>query len=902
VLKARETGWTSALVLLCVAGFASVFACGADVFGLGGRAWFGYHDQVFVATGQPFVVRGTGVIPGGAASRAGLQNGDLFDLREQTLDGRVGLLLQYLATRPTMVSVHRGPRVLTAGVVGTTVWEINPRWKLPSWILSILANCGLLGCAVLIALRRAWMTEARVFALVLLCYAAGSSMAGIVVPDQRITIFLWVVYRALEAVALLLLVALTSRFGTRSAWRRSLEWLAYAAIALDYLGSVGAAVGMLTLWIDPWPFMLGSFWSIVGVVAVASVILVAAAAVASTPSSERPRSAWLLLPLPITYALVATFSSAQTFASSWFTLNAMLTIGDVLLLLGAIVVTYALLNRRVLDFGFVLGRTIIVSAVALIVVAIFILLEWILGTLFAGADRNAWLYVSGAVTLVLGLSMPKLYTWISAAVERHLFARDYRARMQVERLAAGLPYAEASSAIAATLTSGVCRAFNLPSAIVYRRTPKGGYVREAAYGWTDAEGLQATDAQRLAMDLQGSHSMLRIADEQLESGTLPSGDREPAVAFPLFARHALVGYVLYSARLNGVDLDPDDVRLLNEIARGASRGYDAVELASRVESAYQAKVDAQSEVVETVRRSAAALERVNEAQARFMPSEFLLYLGRESIVDVALGDSVLRRMTVLFSDIRSFTTISEGMSPPQIFAYLNRYLHRAGPVVSEHGGFIDKYVGDAVMGLFPKSADGALEAGIDLQREVRVLNRKLVDEGLPALAIGVGLHTGDLILGTIGERNRMETTVIGDAVNAASRLEGATKTFGCSIVLSREARNALSEPDRFMLRYLGTLQVKGKSDKLEVYEAFDADPSELIVHKQNTMQQFGEALAAFEGGDFTTARGRSTTPPAATIERGSVQVEGDVEGAGVAGAADVEFFEDAAAGERAGGE
>ena len=254
-----------------------------------------------------------------------------------------------------------------------------------------------------------------------------------------------------------------------------------------------------------------------------------------------------------------------------------------------------------------------------------------------------------------------------------------------------------------------------------------------------------------------------------------------------------------------------------------------------------------------MKRSAAAVERINEAQARFMPTEFLQFLGRESIVDVGLGESVLRRMTVLFSDIRSFTTISEGMSPPEIFKFLNDYLRRVGPQVREYDGFIDKYIGDAIMGLFPGKADDALNAAVALQREIRIFNRQLEKEGKPAIAAGAGIHTGELMLGTIGERGRMETTVIADAVNAAARLESATKSFDCSIVLSRETKDAL-ERDRFMLRRLGMLHVKGKSKELEVYEAFDGDPPELVVHKQNTLDRFAEALAALEAEDWAAAR------------------------------------------------
>jgi two-component system sensor histidine kinase ChiS len=171
--------------------------------------------------------------------------------------------------------------------------------------------------------------------------------------------------------------------------------------------------------------------------------------------------------------------------------------------------------------------------------------------------------------------------------------------------------------------------------------------------------------------------------------------------------------------------------------------------------------------------------------------------------------------------------------------------------------------------LFPKRPDDALRAGIALQREVRLLNAKLVDDGLPELVIGVGLHTGDLMLGTIGERGRMETTVIADAVNVAARLESATKTFACSILLSRETRDALSEPDRFMLRPLGSVFVKGKAHGIEIYECYDADPAELAMHKRTTVEHFVNAVTAYERGNPSAASAAFTTIVAANEQDGA---------------------------------
>jgi two-component system sensor histidine kinase ChiS len=194
------------------------------------------------------------------------------------------------------------------------------------------------------------------------------------------------------------------------------------------------------------------------------------------------------------------------------------------------------------------------------------------------------------------------------------------------------------------------------------------------------------------------------------------------------------------------------------------------------------------------------------------------------------------------------------MSPKQIFAFLNEYLDRIGPLIRENGGFIDKYIGDALMGLFPAKPDDALRAAIAIQREVRLFNQRQDDERIPPVAVGVGLHCGTLMLGTIGERNRMDTTVIADAVNIASRLESATKTYRCSILLSRDTVEALAEPERFMLRPLGSVLVKGKSRGVEVYECFDADPADLALHKRATAAKFAAALAAYEAADPAAAQ------------------------------------------------
>ncbi len=210
--------------------------------------------------------------------------------------------------------------------------------------------------------------------------------------------------------------------------------------------------------------------------------------------------------------------------------------------------------------------------------------------------------------------------------------------------------------------------------------------------------------------------------------------------------------------------------------------------------------------------------RMADSFSRFVPKEFLTYLNRANIVDVRLGDQVMKEMTVLFSDIRSFTNISEHMTPQENIDFLNSYLMSIGPIIRKNNGFIDKYIGDAIMALFPESVDDAVSAAIDMQKQVGEFNelRKL-SEGEP-IQIGVGIHTGKLMLGTIGEYSRFETTVIADAVNVASRLEGLNKKLRTDIIISRDVFDKLKEKDRFPVRKIGRIRIKGKDDPVSILE------------------------------------------------------------------------------------
>ncbi|HEX4571242.1 MAG TPA: adenylate/guanylate cyclase domain-containing protein, partial [Dongiaceae bacterium] len=189
------------------------------------------------------------------------------------------------------------------------------------------------------------------------------------------------------------------------------------------------------------------------------------------------------------------------------------------------------------------------------------------------------------------------------------------------------------------------------------------------------------------------------------------------------------------------------------------------------------------------------------------------------IVSIKLGDNTRRNMTVLFSDIRNFTGMSEKMTPDENFTFINAYLERMGPVIRAHSGFIDKYIGDAIMAIF-EQADDALRCGLAMLDTLAAYNADRRAAGQIPIAIGIGINSGSLMMGTIGEQHRMDGTVISDAVNLAARIEGLTKTYGISLLISQNTYDQLADAKARDIRPIDVVVVKGKSEPITIYEVF----------------------------------------------------------------------------------
>ncbi|WP_109301064.1 adenylate/guanylate cyclase domain-containing protein [Aquimarina sp. AU474] len=233
------------------------------------------------------------------------------------------------------------------------------------------------------------------------------------------------------------------------------------------------------------------------------------------------------------------------------------------------------------------------------------------------------------------------------------------------------------------------------------------------------------------------------------------------------------------------------------------------------------------------------LLRLSEANSRFVPKEFLNNLGKDSIEEVRLGDQVEQEMTIIFSDIREFTKISESLSPQENFDFINSYLNGIVPIIRRNKGFIDKFIGDSVMALFPKDSDFAIKAVCEFEEFLISFNKKLEKENKRSIQIGTGIHTGNLILGTIGHDHRLETTVISDAVNTASRVEGLTKHYQAKIIGTEATISKLKNKKSCIYRFLDTVRVKGKSKTLSVYEFLSPQDKEKLSY----LDQYNKAVS-----------------------------------------------------------
>lgn len=246
-------------------------------------------------------------------------------------------------------------------------------------------------------------------------------------------------------------------------------------------------------------------------------------------------------------------------------------------------------------------------------------------------------------------------------------------------------------------------------------------------------------------------------------------------------------------------------------------------------------------------------EEFLRAAQRFVPSEYLEFLEKDNITSVKLGDHVKAEMAVMFSDIRGFTSMSEKMTAKENFDFVNEYLKLVSPLIQKHEGFIVKFLGDGMMAIFPYGVKDAVAAGIEKEKMVQEFNKTLKERGLPPITVGIGVHTGPMMVGMIGEELRMQGDAFSDNVNLTSRIEGLNKFFGTSMIISEDTLQQLPQPVQFKMRLLGKVIVKGRATPLGIYEVYEGLPPEVIALKDATRADFELGLQFYTTGKFAEA-------------------------------------------------
>ena len=258
------------------------------------------------------------------------------------------------------------------------------------------------------------------------------------------------------------------------------------------------------------------------------------------------------------------------------------------------------------------------------------------------------------------------------------------------------------------------------------------------------------------------------------------------------------------------------------------------------------------------------LETAASKDRSFIKNTFARYVP-ETVVNTLLANPDMiklggeeRMVTVLFSDIADFTTISEIMPPQNLVKLLNEYFTEMSNIIIQHGGIIDKFQGDAVMAEFGipvaigKHADNAVATALSMLYRLSKLRQQWAEKGLPLLHCRIGINTNNMIVGNMGSKNALDYTVIGDAVNLASRLEGVNKIYGTSLMISEFTLKALT-PNRFQTRILDIIQVKGKSEAVKVYEVYGAQHDPISPQQKAYYAHYNNAYAAYLARHFTLA-------------------------------------------------
>lgn len=259
--------------------------------------------------------------------------------------------------------------------------------------------------------------------------------------------------------------------------------------------------------------------------------------------------------------------------------------------------------------------------------------------------------------------------------------------------------------------------------------------------------------------------------------------------------------------------------------------------------------DSLNKINDNYKRSASVLKQTNVEYEKFIPKQFVKFLGKNSVLDLVVGTQVKKEVTTLFCDIRNSTQVSTTLSLEENFNYINSYLNTVAPIIRKYNGFIDKYMGDGIIAVFTRSRQ-AFDCAHAIIKAVNEKNAQ--NTNMPNLDVGVALNTGDVVFGVVGDETRKSVTIISDAVNFTAKIGEINKVFGSLITFSKNTLNDLSASININYRYIGNIQANEK-EYISVFESLDAyrknKREKLILNKT----QFEQGVRAYVNGKFEQA-------------------------------------------------
>ncbi|MFI5152501.1 MAG: adenylate/guanylate cyclase domain-containing protein [Chitinophagales bacterium] len=456
------------------------------------------------------------------------------------------------------------------------------------------------------------------------------------------------------------------------------------------------------------------------------------------------------------------------------------------------------------------------------------------------SDVIGWIRGDDKVTLIASI----IQAWIQKELERKKLANEVLSLYQELNLIFNF-----SEELAQTIGQKDIARIALAEArrlvksnlglIILRDEDSGNIEVPAAFGKSIFDESKLDSIPRILESLNPNTGSEIVGDlSSLKDEGLIDPDIQSLIYAALKVKHRAMGAIIL-ANTEPVQYSAADLKFLVTLA---------LQSASAIESALLYEKN-----IREVKEREDAMRRIYEVTNKFVPHEFIGSLGRKVITDIQLGDKVEKIVTVLFTDIRDYTSLSEKMTPEENFSFVCSFNARMGPIIRSNRGFINQYLGDAIMAIFPHNSSDALHAAIEMLEAVHDLNANRSRAGTPMIRIGVGMHTGPLIMGITGDHERLDAATISDTVNTASRLEGLTKLYGVNILLSEACVNNLSNTDEFHFRQLGLIQLKGKLAPVTIYECFNGIEEKDFNKKLSALPYYKQGIFDYFNKSFKEA-------------------------------------------------